>query len=580
VGDSEQLSSIQIMGVLMSKPSLHILEDDSEIREDIERYAREIGFAVTASATLQEALEELKRQLFFDVLIIDIKIGADSEAGWKLLNRANSSGVKYTIIYSALVNDLKLPLEAAVGRGSFSVLRKPIDDDELKDKLKEIFEDLGIHLSKKIVRESAKDKEQIESIRWLAQTELPVLITGGTGVGKESLGREVAELSGRDKKLIRTINCGAFAESLLMSELFGHVKGSFTGADRNRLGLILETSGYVTDGTAGAFKRERGQFEPKPYHEWLSGKGRQLQEITAHNGELCYSVSKNVKGGTLILDEVAELSPEAQAALLRVLDGWPIKPVGYDGLGFLPNLRIIAITNDEEKLRTKECFRPDLLARLEGWHLIIEPLTERKETAEGIIHETISNVVFRDIRGNSVPRKFQIHSDALQDILDNLHSLDGGIRQLIWMVQRACTFAFMEAKTEVALEHLIKARKSGFLWKGEREEQSDSSNNVPAPASTTSANQQQVDLLREDIENFFKENGIQLRRHWDATTFKAKLKDLRSLPNSERNVGRLKEIVTEERPPAIYQAAFGKPTQKSNTVRKWFGSTNSKSRKE
>lgn len=392
------------------------------------------------------------------------------------------------------------------------------DKESLQEKVAEIVEDrLANIFSKKVIRKSASDIQLFEELKEFAKTDIPILITGATGVGKEFISREIAEMSSRDDDLIRTINCATFAnESLLMSELFGHVKGAFTGADRHRLGLILEASGYISDGTQGG-QGKGGSQGTKPYQKWLKDKnGQELgNPIRAYNGEWCYSFPSGNVGGTLILDEVAELTSPAQAALLRVLDGLPFKPVGYEGPGFLPNVRVISITNDEEKLRTE--FRKDLLARIEGCHVIIDSLEKRQETVEEVIIETINKMSFRESDGTTNQHHFTIDNSTLKHILKDLSEFKGGMRELIWMVQRACVYARMQGSAILQMEHLVKAQKRGFLW------------NAPLISKDgTGVNEnEKVKALREKIIQTFRDAETTLNAYWDYNEFKNKVKELK-----------------------------------------------------
>ena len=162
-----------------------------------------------------------------------------------------------------------------------------------------------------------------------APTEWPVLIIGETGTGKELVARRLHSASTRRKKSLITINCAALAETILDSELFGHVKGAFTGADRDRPGRIEEAD-----------------------------------------------------GGTIFLDEVADMSPVCQAKLLRTLDYGEITPVGSNEIRKV-DIRVIAATNRElEEWVAKGKFRADLYYRLRGIQIDLPPLREREGEVE------------------------------------------------------------------------------------------------------------------------------------------------------------------------------------------------------
>jgi transcriptional regulator with GAF, ATPase, and Fis domain len=214
-----------------------------------------------------------------------------------------------------------------------------------------------------------------------APTEWPVLIIGETGTGKELVARRLHSASTRNRKPLITINCAALAETILDSELFGHVKGAFTGADRDRPGRIEEAD--------------------------------------------C---------GTIFLDEVADMSPRCQAKLLRTLDYGEITPIGSNEIRKV-DVRVIAATNrDLEEWVTKGKFRADLYYRLKGIQIDLPPLREREGEVE----------LFADyfLRRVNEKKSFQIKgfsSEALE--MMKACSWPGNVRELKRAVENAATFA-------------------------------------------------------------------------------------------------------------------------------------------
>jgi transcriptional regulator with GAF, ATPase, and Fis domain len=214
-----------------------------------------------------------------------------------------------------------------------------------------------------------------------APTEWPVLIIGETGTGKELVARRLHSASTRRKKPLITINCAALAETILDSELFGHVKGAFTGAEQDRSGRIEEAD-----------------------------------------------------GGTIFLDEVADMSPVCQAKLLRTLDYGEITPVGSNEIRKV-DIRVIAATNRElEEWVAKGKFRADLYYRLRGIQIDLPPLREREGEVE----------LFADYFLKRVTEKKSIQlkgfsSEALE--LMKAYSWPGNVRELQRTVENAATFA-------------------------------------------------------------------------------------------------------------------------------------------
>jgi transcriptional regulator with GAF, ATPase, and Fis domain len=214
-----------------------------------------------------------------------------------------------------------------------------------------------------------------------APTELPVLIIGETGTGKELVARRLHSASNRSKKPLITINCAALAETILDSELFGHVKGAFTGADRDRSGRIEEAD-----------------------------------------------------GGTIFLDEVADMSSVCQAKLLRALDYGEITPVGSNEVRKV-DVRVVAATNRElEECVNNGKFRADLYFRLRGIQIDLPPLREREGEVE----------LFADyfLRRFCEKKTFRIKGFSFKALeLMKAYNWPGNVRELQRAVENAVTFA-------------------------------------------------------------------------------------------------------------------------------------------
>ena len=234
--------------------------------------------------------------------------------------------------------------------GAYDYLNKPIEREELllvvqraaeKFLLREEGEQLRAELTKQLftglVAESASMKNVLDIVKRVAASDSTVLIRGESGTGKERIARLIHYQSERGRKPMQSINCAAFPETLLESELFGYEKGAFTGAQSRRIGLIESAS-----------------------------------------------------GGTLFLDEVADMSLSTQAKLLRVLQEKEIRRVG--GTKSIPvDIRIIAATNKNLEEAIKQgSFRDDLFYRLNIIPITIPPLRERKDDIEALVRYFIS----------------------------------------------------------------------------------------------------------------------------------------------------------------------------------------------
>jgi two-component system response regulator HupR/HoxA len=226
-----------------------------------------------------------------------------------------------------------------------------------------------------------------------AATDLPVLIQGETGTGKELLARAIHLYSGRQKALFLAQNCGALTDSLLQSELFGHKRGAFTGAISDRLGLFLAAD-----------------------------------------------------GGTVFLDEISDISPAVQVSLLRFLQEGEVKPLGTDSTR-RSSVRIIAACNRPlEKLVAEGSFRRDLYYRLRGFELLIPPLRERAEDIQ-VLTEYLMKKYTATLIGRRVPG---VAAEAMQKLRG--YAFPGNVRELENEVRRMV--ALIEDGEFVTLKHL------------------------------------------------------------------------------------------------------------------------------
>lgn len=437
----------------MPTPSILILEDNAVTRREIADLAKTYGYdPIVEASKPSDAIAKWNEDGAFDVCVVDLDMENRRQAGFEFVNEIPFPPNTEILIYSGHLNELYGAIKATARR-AITAYRKGQELEPFLAHLKRIADE---QLSAKggYVCESVSDREIQAKIPWIARSDVPVLITGDSGSGKERIAQDIALQSKRDGSLIRPSNCAEFTDTLLASELFGHLKDSFTGANRHRLGKVLEASGYQSDRTAGV---------KKDFLAWLSATPKcKPKESIAPNNEFCYKLPEGVLGGTLILDEVAELSPQAQATLLRLLDGLPIRPVGYEGMGFLPNVRIIAMTNDVRKLRDDTRFRPDLLSRLNGWHIHVDSISRRLETVRGIIRETVQDMALRDNKGKQEMLRLKTTDEAVDKICASLTNLHGGVRGIIALIRRACIFAAISGSKQIAASHVEAALVEEF----------------------------------------------------------------------------------------------------------------------
>lgn len=310
-----------------------IADDDPGLRRVMQIQLEEAGYAVTTAADGQQALaalEECKPAL----VITDLKMpGMD---GLELLKKLRSSQPDLTVIIITAFGSIQTAVQA-MKAGAYDYLTKPIDYENLllvveraleRQRLLEEVQVLRSNLNAKygfenIIGRSPALMRALELAARAARTDATVLITGETGTGKELVARAIHQNSPRSSRPFVTVNCGAIPRELLESELFGHVKGSFTGAVANR----------------------RGKAEL-------------------------------ADGGTLFLDEIGELPLELQVKLLRLVQHGEVEKVG--GATGQVDVRILAATNRNLLARIEDgAFREDLYYRLAVILLHLPPLRER-----------------------------------------------------------------------------------------------------------------------------------------------------------------------------------------------------------
>jgi DNA-binding NtrC family response regulator len=320
----------------MGEPSILIVDDDIVVRDSLGKWFESEGFQVSIAPGAAAALEMLASRRF-DLALVDIKMpGVD---GIELQAKLREIDPSMPVIIMTGFASVETAVRA-LKNGAYDYITKPFDPDELvhlvnkaishkraerevsklKENLDEIFPET------KLIGQSPAMKRVIELVETVAPTDATVLITGESGTGKEVVARAIHALSPRRYNPMVVIHCGALTESLLESELFGHERGAFTGAQA----------------------RKKGKFEV-------------------------------ADGGTVFLDEISDISLRVQTDLLRVLQEKEIVRVG-DTMPVKVDFRAIAATNKSlERLVEERVFRPDLYYRLNVFSINIPPLRERKE---------------------------------------------------------------------------------------------------------------------------------------------------------------------------------------------------------
>ena len=380
--------------------NLLIVDDEQSYRQLLTLVFEGDGHHIRTAMNGREALTLLEEEPA-DVIISDVKM-PDMD-GIELLRAVREflpdTGVVLMTAFASVEtarNAFKL--------GADDFIQKPFDVDELKiivkkalDKQILITENRAFKRAqrergsvKNIIGASSKMQAIFQMIETVAEVQSTILITGESGTGKELVARAIHDLSPRAEKPFISINCGAFTETLLESELFGYVKGSFTGANANRKGL----------------------FE-------ASNKG------------------------TIFLDEIGEMSPAMQVKLLRVLQERRVRPVGaHDEIPV--DTRVVAATNrDLKQMSSEGTFREDLFYRISVIPISLPPLRDRKEDIPELVAHFIKK--FCDQTG----RKLTINPKAMQ-FLEN-YAWHGNVRELEHTIERAVA---LERTEEIQPERL------------------------------------------------------------------------------------------------------------------------------
>lgn len=374
--------------------SILVVDDEENMRHMLCDMLGEEGFCVNSASNGMEALSILDGNSF-DFILCDIKMpGMD---GIAFLKHKDEKFPDSTVIMMSAYATMDTAIEA-LKLGAYDFISKPFKPDEVLLALKKAMERERLKKENIRLRRQIADMEKsyafgsiiaksramrsvVELASKVAGYDTTVLITGESGTGKEVLARSIHFNSQRSNNSIITVNCAGIPDNLLESELFGHVKGAFTGADKNRTGLC---------------------------------------EI-AHRG-------------TLFLDEIGELPQPLQVKLLRLIQDKEIRPVGGSETKRI-DIRIIAATaRDLEDEVAKGTFREDLFYRLNVLHIKMPPLRNRIEDIPFLIKIFIDNSnkkLSKNIRG--------VTPSAMSCLMN--HSWPGNVRELENIIERAAVLA-------------------------------------------------------------------------------------------------------------------------------------------
>ncbi len=369
---------------------LLIVDDEPSTLSVLSTLLKAEGYEVTAALGGEQA-RDLIRSKDFDLLLCDIRMSPVN--GMELLRLVHDERPQMSVIMLTAYGSVKTAIEA-LKLGAFDYVTKPFKVDELIHTIQRAIEynraivenaDLKAQLGTRyrlesIVAESESMKNICEMIKRVAPTDATVLISGESGTGKEVVAKAIHACSRRSSKSFLPVNCAALPEPLLESEMFGHVKGSFTGASANKEGLFEAAS-----------------------------------------------------GGTIFLDEIGSMPLSIQSKLLRVLQEREVRRVGSNETVPI-DARVLAATNTPLKQLMEEGkFREDLFYRLSVISLEIEPLRNRKEDILPLAYHMIRK---ETPQGSPMP----VLEPEVCAILE-AYSWPGNVRQLENTIKHALTFA-------------------------------------------------------------------------------------------------------------------------------------------
>jgi DNA-binding NtrC family response regulator len=372
-------------------PRVLAVDDEQVVCEAIRRVLEEEGYLVSTATSSRAGLELIRKEAF-DLLLLDIKMPEID--GIEFLREARSVAPETEVIIITGYATIETAVEA-IKLGAFDYLEKPVSPPQLvvvaaraleRRQLMDLTQRLRSELESRhrignVICSSPKMRKVMQLVARVAPASSTVLITGETGTGKDVIARAIHYNSARKDAAFVVADCAALSESLLESELFGHVRGAFTGAVRDRKGL-----------------------------------------------------AETARGGTLFLDEISTISPQVQGSLLRLIQEHEIRPVGSDRTVSV-DVRLIAATNRElPELVQAGTFREDLFYRLSVFTITLPPLRERREEIPFLAHHFIHRIA------TELGKEIDGITPQAMAILE-AHDWPGNVRELENVIERAVLLA-------------------------------------------------------------------------------------------------------------------------------------------
>jgi DNA-binding NtrC family response regulator len=374
------------------KARILVVEDERAIQIALTGLLRREGYEVDVACSGEEAVERLG-EIAVDLVLTDLALGRGL-SGMDVLRTAKKLRPETLVVMITAHGSEKIAVEA-MKSGAEDYVPKPFDNDEIRLVVQRALERTRLERENRLLLEQAQRRYGLgkligsgpamrgvfETIQKVAETDLTVMIRGESGTGKELVAQALHNRSSRKNRPFVTVNCAAISRELVESELFGHEKGAFTGADARR----------------------QGRFEL-------------------------------ADGGTIFLDEIGDMAPETQAKILRVLQERSFERVG----GAKPievNVRVLAAThrNLEREVKKGE-FREDLYYRLKVVEIELPPLRERSEDVPALAQRFLEQVTERLGR-----EKKSIGEGALAALVR--HPWPGNVRELLNVIEQATVLA-------------------------------------------------------------------------------------------------------------------------------------------
>jgi len=372
-------------------PKVLAVDDEQVVCESIRRVLTPEGYDVATTTSAREGLEMVRRESF-DLLLLDIKM--PQVGGIEFLREVRSVSPETEVIIVTGYATIETAVEA-IKLGAFDYLEKPVSPPQLivaaaraleRKQLVDLTRRLRSELESRhrignVICSSPRMRQVMQLVAKVAPASSTVLISGETGTGKDVIARAIHYNSPRRDEPFVVADCASLTESLLESELFGHVRGAFTGAVRDRKGL-----------------------------------------------------AETARGGTLFLDEIATISPQVQGALLRLIQEHEIRPVGSDKTVGV-DVRVIAASNrDLQELVRQGSFREDLFYRLSVFTIKLPPLRERAEEIPLLAHHFVQRL------SRELGRTIDYITPQAMAILE-AHDWPGNVRELENVIERAVLLA-------------------------------------------------------------------------------------------------------------------------------------------